>query len=71
VTTAIIEAMAGIEALRRRDEAASKAYDVKALAELWRDDAVALPPDGPVKRGPELRRGLERMAEAARATEVR
>jgi len=64
------EAMAGIEALRRRDEVASKAYDVKALAALWTDDAVALPPDGPMKRGPELRRGLEKMAEAARATEV-
>ena len=36
---------------------ASKAYDVKALAELWTADAVALPPGGPVKRGPELRRG--------------
>jgi hypothetical protein len=33
------EAMRGIEALRRRDEAASKAYDVKALAELWTPDA--------------------------------
>ena len=64
------EAMRGIEALRRRDEAASKAYDVKALAELWTADAVALPPGGPVKRGPELRRGLEKMADAARGTEV-
>ena len=64
------EAMRGIEALRRRDEAASKAYDVKALAELWTPDAVALPPGGPLKRGPELRRGLEKMAEAARGTEV-
>jgi ketosteroid isomerase-like protein len=64
------EAMRGIEALRRRDEAASKAYDVQALAELWTQDAVALPPGGPVKRGPELRAGLARMAEAARGTEV-
>ena len=64
------EAMRGIEALRRRDEAASKAYDVKALAELWTQDAVALPPGGPVKRGPELRAGLARMAEAAKGTEV-
>jgi len=68
--TGMDEAMRGIEALRRRDEAASKAYDVKALAELWTADAVALPPGGPVKRGPELRRGLEKMAEAARETEV-
>jgi ketosteroid isomerase-like protein len=51
-------------------EAASKAYDVQALAELWTQDAVALPPGGPVKRGPELRAGLARMAEAARGTEV-
>ena len=68
--TGMDEAMRGIEALRRRDEAASKAYDVKALADLWTADAVALPPGGPVKRGPELRRGLEKMAEAARGTEV-
>ncbi|MGZ6130766.1 MAG: YybH family protein, partial [Myxococcaceae bacterium] len=64
------EAMREIEALRRRDEAASKAYDVKALAELWTQDAVALPPGGPVKRGPELRAGLAKMAEAAKDTEV-
>ena len=64
------EAMRGIEALRRRDEAASKVYDVKTLAELWTPDAVALPPGGPVKRGPELRRDLERMAQVARGTEV-
>jgi len=68
--TEMDEAMRGIEALRRRDEAASKAYDVKALAELWTADAVALPSGGPVKRGPELRRGLEKMAEVARGTDV-
>jgi ketosteroid isomerase-like protein len=39
-----VEAMRGIEELRRRDEAASKAYDVEALAALWTDDPVALPP---------------------------
>ncbi|HZJ54840.1 MAG TPA: nuclear transport factor 2 family protein [Myxococcaceae bacterium] len=64
------EAMRGIEALRRRDETASKAYDVKALAELWTPDAVALPPGSPVRRGPELRHDLEKMADAARGTEV-
>ncbi len=68
--TGMDEAMRGIEALRRRDEAASKAYDVKALAELWTKDAVALPPGGPVKRGPELQADLAKMAEAARGTEV-
>lgn len=64
------EAMRGIEALRRRDETASKAYDVKALAALWTEDPVALPPGGPVMRGPELRAQLGRMAAAARSTEV-
>jgi ketosteroid isomerase-like protein len=64
------EAMRGIEALRRRDEAASKAYDVKALAELWTPDAVALPPGGPVKRAADLRRDLEKMAIVARGIEV-
>jgi len=64
------EAMRGIEALRRRDEAASKAYDVKALAELWTPDAVALPPDRPVKRAADLRRDLEKMATVARGIEV-
>ncbi|HET6980758.1 MAG TPA: hypothetical protein VFI53_01385, partial [Myxococcaceae bacterium] len=64
------EAMRGIEALRRRDEAASKVYDLETLAELWTPDAVALPPGGPVKRGPDLRRDLEAMAQVARGTEV-
>ena len=64
------EAMRGIEALRRRDEAASKAYDVKALAALWTDDPVALPPGRPVMRSPELRAQLGKMAAAARSTEV-
>ena len=64
------EAMRGIEALHRRDEAASKAYDVKALAELWTPDAVALPPDRPVKRAADLRRDLEKMATVARGIEV-
>ena len=68
--SAMDEAMRGIEALRRRDEAASKVYDVKTLAELWTPDAVALPPGGPVKRGPDLRRDLEAMAQVARGTEV-
>ncbi len=64
------EAMRGIEALRRRDEAASKAYDVEALAALWTDDPVALPPGGPVMRGAELRAQLSRLAAVARGTEV-
>lgn len=64
------EAMSGIEALRRRDEAASKAYDVDALAALWTDDPVALPPGGPVMRGPQLRAQRSRLSEEARLTEV-
>ena len=64
------EALRGIEALRRRDEAASKAYDVQALAALWTPDAVAMAPGAPLKRAPELRAQLAAMAEAARNTEV-
>lgn len=64
------EALRGIEALRRRDEAASKAYDVKALAALWTHDAVALPPGGEVTWAPQMRAQLGAMAEAARNTEV-
>ena len=64
------EALRGIEALRRRDEAASKAYDVKALAALWTDDAVAMPPGGAVTRAPLMRAQLAAMAEAARNSEV-
>src|SRR5262249_33857728 len=64
-TPPMAEAMAGIEALRRRDEAASKAYDVRTLAELWTPDAVALPPGGPVKRGPELQADLKKLAQSA------
>ena len=64
------EAMRGIETLRRRDEAASKAYDVEALAELWTPDMVALPPGQPVKRAADMRADLARLADAARDLEV-
>jgi len=33
-----------IEDLHRRDVAANKAYDVEALAALWTDDVVTMPP---------------------------
>ncbi len=33
-----------IEELHRRDVAANKAYDVDALASLWTDDVVTMPP---------------------------
>jgi uncharacterized protein (TIGR02246 family) len=39
--------MAAIERLHNRDAAAAKAGDLAALAELWADDAVALPPGEP------------------------
>jgi ketosteroid isomerase-like protein len=64
------EALRGIEELRRRDEAASKAYDVAALAALWTDDPVALAPGQPVRRGPQLRAQLSGLAEAAGRVEV-
>ncbi len=43
---------------------------MKALAALWTDDPVALPPGRPVMRSPELRAQLGKMAAAARSTEV-
>ena len=39
--------MAAIEQLHRRDAAAAKKGDLTTLAELWTDDAVALPPGEP------------------------
>ena len=64
------DAMRGIEALRRRDEAASKAYDFEALAALWTDDPVALPPGGPVTRRLQFQAQRSRLSEAARLTDV-
>ena len=53
------EDMRAIEELRRRDEAASKAYDVEALAALWTEDCVVLAPGAPPMRGKEsIRRAL-------------
>lgn len=39
--------MAAIEQLHKRDAAAAKKGDLATLAELWTDDAVALPPGEP------------------------
>jgi uncharacterized protein (TIGR02246 family) len=39
--------MTAIEQLHKRDAAAAAEGDVAALAELWTDDAVALPPGEP------------------------
>lgn len=43
--------MAGIEALHRKDVAATLALDPKLLADLWTEDAVRLEPGGPAEVG--------------------
>jgi len=43
--------LAAIEALRRRDEAASKSWDVEALAALCTEDVVMIAPGQPTTRG--------------------
>jgi uncharacterized protein (TIGR02246 family) len=59
--------LAAIEELHRRDQAAAKAWDVDALASLWSDDIVGMPPDGPMFRGREQAlSGLREAAEAAK-----
>jgi uncharacterized protein (TIGR02246 family) len=61
----------GIEELRRRDVAASKAQDANQLAALWTEDCVALPPGLPPARGKTvIRAQLERMLEYQRQMEV-
>ncbi len=35
-----------IDELHRKDQAATKAYDVAALTALWTDDVIAFPPNG-------------------------
>jgi uncharacterized protein (TIGR02246 family) len=51
--------MTAIERLHNRDAAAAKKGDVAALAELWTDDAVALPPgEAPVVGIEAIRRWL-------------
>ena len=50
----------GIEALQKRDIAASMAFDVNALLDLWTDDGVLLPPHHePIAGRAALRRFLE------------
>jgi ketosteroid isomerase-like protein len=43
--------MEGIEALHRKDVAATLALDPKLLADLWTEDAVRLEPGGPAEVG--------------------
>jgi ketosteroid isomerase-like protein len=53
-----------IEDLHRRDIAANKAFDVEALAALWTDDVVNMPPATPPIVGKKANRDLLLAAEA-------
>ena len=54
----------GIAALQKREIAASIAFDVSSLLDLWTDDAVLLPPrNEPIKGKAALRRFLEAQKE--------
>ena len=60
-----------IEELHRRDMAASKAFDVDALAALWTDDIVSLAPDQPPVIGKDANRAmLLKMREQSAAFEI-
>ena len=60
-----------IEELRRRDTVASRSMDVEALASLWTDDCVSLPPGQPPTRGKaRIRSHLEGMRSWARDNEI-
>ena len=64
-------ALKGIEELRGRDIAASKAYDAEALASLWTEDAVTLAPGQPPTYGREaIRAKLAGVKAAAAQMEV-
>jgi uncharacterized protein (TIGR02246 family) len=57
-----VDDLAAIEALRRRDEAASKAWDAETLAALWTEDAVAIVPgQAPTRGRAAIRSSLEAM----------
>ncbi len=56
-----------IETLHQRDIAATKAYDVDALASLWTEDIVALPPGAAPVVGKEANRKLLESSRAASA----
>lgn len=60
--------LAAIAELHRRDMAAARAGDAEALAALWSDDIVAMPPGQPARRGranalADLRKSLAAAAE--------
>ena len=64
-------ALKGIEEVRQRDIAASKAYDAEALASLWTEDAVVLAPGQPPMYGKDaIRANLARVKAAAAQMEV-
>jgi uncharacterized protein (TIGR02246 family) len=63
--------LAAIEELHRRDMDAAKAGDAEALAALWSDDIVSLPPGGRITRGRDAAyAGLVRALERARDLET-
>lgn len=63
--------LAAIEQLHKRDAAAAKKGDAAALADLWTDDAVALPPGEPPVIGIEaIRKWLAKSRPDASAVEV-
>jgi uncharacterized protein (TIGR02246 family) len=63
--------MAAIEQLHKRDAAAAKKGDLATLAELWTDDAVALPPGEPPVIGIEaIRKWLAKRQPDSSAVEV-
>lgn len=65
------KALAAIEALHQRDMAASKAGDFATLRSLMSDDAVVMPPGGPLLRGPaELDASFEGMKAGMSQVEV-
>jgi len=55
---AVADNRKAIEELHRRDIAATLAYDVEALASLWTDDMVSLPPGHPPIVGREANRAF-------------
>jgi uncharacterized protein (TIGR02246 family) len=63
--------MAAIEQLHKRDAAAAKKGDLATLAELWTEDAVALPPGEPPVIGIDaIRKWLAKSQSDSSAVEV-
>ena len=63
--------LTAIEQLHRRDAAAAKKGDLATLAELWTDDAVALPPGEPPVVGIDaIRKWLAKSQSDSSAVEI-